>query len=109
VAYPEDGESPVKEVELSVDGVIVAVPTVSPYPYELLLTQAPGTEVIIGARAVDLVGNRGPLRPETLIPTRATRPKNSRLSKRSLDEAGFKRLPSWKDALERYITEICET
>jgi dTDP-4-dehydrorhamnose reductase len=42
-------------------------------------------------------------------PTRATRPKNSRLSKRSLDEAGFKRLPSWKDALERYITEICET
>ena len=34
---------------------------------------------------------------------KAQRPKNSRLSKKCLDEAGFSRLPSWKDALERYI------
>ncbi|MDD1743065.1 MAG: dTDP-4-dehydrorhamnose reductase [Methanomassiliicoccales archaeon] len=36
-------------------------------------------------------------------PTKARRPKNSRLSKRSLDEGGFMRLPTWQDALERYL------
>jgi len=36
-------------------------------------------------------------------PTKATRPKNSRLSKVSLDEAGFERLPTWQDALKRYL------
>lgn len=38
-------------------------------------------------------------------PTKAQRPKNSRLSKSSLDEAGFKRLPDWKDAVKRYIEQ----
>lgn len=38
--------------------------------------------------------------------TKAVRPKNSRLSKRSLDENGFSRLPSWEDALERFLREI---
>ena len=33
----------------------------------------------------------------------AKRPKNSRLSKNSLDEAGFRRLPTWQDALKRYL------
>ncbi len=37
---------------------------------------------------------------------RAPRPKNSRMSKKSLDEAGFSRLPDWKDALERYFEEL---
>lgn len=36
-------------------------------------------------------------------PTIAKRPKNSRLSKKSLDSAGFSRLPTWKDAVKRYI------
>ncbi|MDD4564569.1 MAG: dTDP-4-dehydrorhamnose reductase [Eubacteriales bacterium] len=36
-------------------------------------------------------------------PTKAIRPKNSRLSKKSLDEAGFKRLPEWKNAINRYL------
>jgi len=36
-------------------------------------------------------------------PTKAVRPKNSRLSKTSLDQAGFKRLPAWQDALERFL------
>ncbi len=36
----------------------------------------------------------------------AKRPLNSRMSKKSLDEAGFKRLPDWKDALSRYLKEI---
>jgi dTDP-4-dehydrorhamnose reductase len=41
-------------------------------------------------------------------PTKARRPKNSRLSKRSLDEGGFRRLPTWEDALDRYLLEIKE-
>ena len=39
-------------------------------------------------------------------PTKAKRPMNSRLSKKNLDAAGFKRLPSWQDALARYLEEI---
>ena len=41
--------------------------------------------------------------PTSEYPTAAKRPQNSRLSKLSLDEAGFGRLPSWRDALERYL------
>ena len=44
--------------------------------------------------------------PSSEYPTRATRPKNSRLSKKSLDSAGFKRLPNWKDAVGRYLIEL---
>ena len=36
-------------------------------------------------------------------PAKAHRPSNSRLSKKSLDAAGFNRLPSWEDAVSRYI------
>ena len=39
-------------------------------------------------------------------PTKAVRPKNSRLSKASLDAAGFSRLPDWRDALARYIGQL---
>ena len=35
----------------------------------------------------------------------AVRPLNSRLSKKSLDDAGFHRLPTWQDALERFLKE----
>lgn len=42
----------------------------------------------------------------TEYPTRAVRPENSRLSKKSLDEGGFRRLPIWQDALNRYLKEI---
>ncbi|HOO61478.1 MAG TPA: sugar nucleotide-binding protein, partial [Bacillota bacterium] len=41
-------------------------------------------------------------------PARAHRPSNSRLSKKKLDEANFMHLPSWEDALERYLAEIKE-
>jgi len=41
--------------------------------------------------------------PAEQYPTKATRPKNSRLSKTSLDTAGFARLPAWQDALEKYM------
>lgn len=41
-------------------------------------------------------------------PTKATRPMNSRLSKKSLDEAGFKRLPTWQDATRRCVDALKE-
>lgn len=40
------------------------------------------------------------------FPTKATRPKNSRLSKKCLDENGFKRLPNWEKAVKRYLENI---
>lgn len=39
--------------------------------------------------------------------TAAVRPKNSRLSKESLDRNGFSRLPDWEDALKRYLLNEC--
>lgn len=39
-------------------------------------------------------------------PTPAKRPFNSRLSKTSLDDAGFSRLPTWQDALKRFLAEL---
>lgn len=46
--------------------------------------------------------------PTSAYPTQAKRPFNSRLSKKSLDDAGFFRLPDWRDALRRYLKEIGE-
>lgn len=37
------------------------------------------------------------------FPTKAKRPFNSRMSKAELDKNGFKRLPTWQDALSRYL------
>lgn len=42
----------------------------------------------------------------TAFPTKAIRPHNSRMSKKCLDEAGFNRLPTWQDALSRYLQEL---
>ncbi|HCT64583.1 MAG TPA: dTDP-4-dehydrorhamnose reductase [Lachnospiraceae bacterium] len=39
-------------------------------------------------------------------PVKAKRPANSKLSKESLDKAGFNRLPKWQNALERYFKEL---
>lgn len=44
--------------------------------------------------------------PTSEYPAKAVRPLNSRMSKRSLDEAGFGRLPDWHDALARYLNEL---
>ncbi|TYZ23917.1 dTDP-4-dehydrorhamnose reductase [Selenomonas ruminis] len=46
--------------------------------------------------------------PSSAYPTKAVRPKNSRLSKDCLEKAGFKRLPKWQDAVKRYLKEIKE-
>lgn len=39
-------------------------------------------------------------------PVKARRPKNSRLSKKSLTGNGFSLLPHWEDALDRYLKEL---
>lgn len=39
-------------------------------------------------------------------PAKAKRPENSRMSKEKLTQNGFERLPSWQDALARYLKEI---
>lgn len=44
--------------------------------------------------------------PSTAFPTKAIRPHNSRMSKKCLDEAGFNRLPTWQNALTKYLKEI---
>ena len=60
----------------------------------------------------ELIGSKTKVNPVTteeylkMVPSQAIRPLNSRLSKRSLDEAGFKRLPNWEDALKRYLKEL---
>ena len=41
-----------------------------------------------------------------MFPAKAKRPKNSGMSKEKLDANGFHRLPTWQDALERYLSEI---
>lgn len=44
--------------------------------------------------------------PSTAYPTRAVRPKNSRMSKDALEAAGFQRMPAWQDAVRRYLQEL---
>lgn len=46
--------------------------------------------------------------PSFLYPTKAKRPLNSRLSKKSLKDAGFHLLPPWQSALTRFLQEIKE-
>lgn len=41
-------------------------------------------------------------------PAKAKRPSNSRMSKEKLTKNGFERLPSWQDALQRYIEALKE-
>lgn len=41
-------------------------------------------------------------------PTRAIRPKNSRMSKQKLIDNGFNPLPTWQDAVERYLKELTQ-
>lgn len=41
-----------------------------------------------------------------MFPSKAKRPKNSRMSKDKLEENGFCRLPTWQNALERYLEKI---
>lgn len=40
------------------------------------------------------------------FPVKAIRPKNSRMNQTELDKNGFNRLPTWQDALARYLKEL---
>lgn len=40
------------------------------------------------------------------FPVKAVRPLNSRLSQKNLEAQGFTKLPSWQDALRRYLDEL---
>lgn len=42
----------------------------------------------------------------TMFPAKAVRPKNSRMNQTELDKNGFNRLPSWQDALKRYLQTL---
>lgn len=42
------------------------------------------------------------------VPNQAVRPHNSRLSKDSLDNGGFLRLPPWENALKRFLIEFAQ-
>jgi dTDP-4-dehydrorhamnose reductase len=44
--------------------------------------------------------------PSAGYPTKAIRPKNSRLSPQSLIQAGLALLPDWQDGLARFLKEI---
>ena len=44
--------------------------------------------------------------PTSEYPTRAVRPLNSRLSKDKLEREGYYRLPTWQDAVRRYLGEM---
>ncbi|WP_071433236.1 dTDP-4-dehydrorhamnose reductase [Angelakisella massiliensis] len=46
--------------------------------------------------------------PTSEYPTRAVRPLNSRMSKDKLEQMGFHRLPTWQDALKRYMAVLSE-
>ena len=55
----------------------------------------------------ELTGSKMIVKPilTASYPTKASRPKNSRLSKEFLYRNGFEKLPPWKDAIKRYIIE----
>ena len=40
------------------------------------------------------------------FPVKAKRPHNSRVDKSKLTKNGFELLPSWQDALKRYLSEL---
>ena len=44
--------------------------------------------------------------PTSEYPTKAERPLNSRMSKKTLVDNRFKLMPEWQDALKRYLVEI---
>lgn len=44
--------------------------------------------------------------PSEDYPLPAVRPMNSRMSKKSLEDNGFEKLPTWQDATRRYVAEL---
>ena len=59
----------------------------------------------LAKKVMELAGLPAVVKPVTTdeYPAKAKRPANSRMSKASLDQAGFARLPHWEDAVARYV------
>lgn len=58
-------------------------------------------------KAADIKMNVSPVTSDA-YPAKAKRPHNSRMSKEKLTANGFEKLPTWQDALERYIVALKE-
>lgn len=58
-------------------------------------------------KAAGMDVNVTPVKSEE-FPSRAKRPKNSRMSKDKLEANGFNRLPSWQDATKRYVDIVLD-
>ena len=86
----------------------VGSPTYTADLAELLADMVESGKAELAAEAIRLRGLRTKVTPVSsdMYPTKAVRPKNSRLSKASLDRGGFHRLPDWKDAVRRYLVEL---
>ena len=52
-----------------------------------------------------LITKVNPVTTEEYGRSKAARPANSRLDRRKIEEAGFKPLPDWRDAVRRYLKE----
>jgi dTDP-4-dehydrorhamnose reductase len=63
------------------------------------MKQASELDAVYGKVKVSPVGSE-------MYPAKAKRPENSRMDKSKLREKGFKPLPTWQDALHRYLKEI---
>lgn len=60
-------------------------------------------EYVFKSNGLDITVNRI---PTNSYPQKAKRPLNSKLSKDTLEEAGFDRLPTWQDAVNRFNLEL---
>lgn len=65
-------------------------------------------EIFNQASAFDDIYKRVQVSPvdSTAYPAKAKRPSNSRMNKDKLTQNGFEKLPTWQDALARYLKEI---
>ena len=71
-----------------------------------IATIEPMTTIHIGRLEGRLKASSMPVTTAEYGLSKAARPFNSRLDKSKLVEAGFTPLPTWQDALNRYLKEI---
>ena len=99
-------------IDIALEGTRMVKERAAKFPGKIILEYSPesftGTEPEFAAeifRQAEVSTQVIPVESDA-YPTKAVRPKNSRMSKKSLDDAGFERLPSWKDAVGRYLIEL---
>ena len=78
--------------------------------HDLTVGEAGGVQHLPGLAGE--VGQIAAVQPDVVpvsseeYPSKAKRPHNSRLDTSKLEEAGFTNMPSWQDALHRFIAEL---